>query len=87
MPKVVFSRMLYAVAWSNTTLMRGDLEAPIHVQKHAPDPGLVVIGSGTIVSQLAQAGVIDEYKIMVNPVVLSKGEPCSTASHIHGTSN
>ena len=36
-------------------------------------PDMVVLGSGSIVSQLAQAGLIDEYQIVVDPVVLGKG--------------
>jgi len=34
---------------------------------------MVIMGSGTIVSQLAQAGLIDEFQIVVNPIVLGKG--------------
>ena len=41
--------------------------------KKEPGPGMVILGSGSIVSQLAQEGLIDEYQIAVFPVVLGKG--------------
>ena len=41
--------------------------------KNEPGKDMVIFGSGTIVSQLAQAGLIDEYQIVVVPVVLGKG--------------
>jgi len=73
MPKVVFSRTLEEVAWSNTTLMKGDLTSEVRKLKGAAETGIVILGSGTIVSQLAQAGLIDELQIIVNPIVLGKG--------------
>jgi dihydrofolate reductase len=41
--------------------------------KQAPGAGMVILGSGNVVAQLAQEGLIDEYQIVVNPVVLGKG--------------
>ena len=41
--------------------------------KQQPGPDLVILGSGTIVSQLTQARLIDEYQIVVSPIVLGKG--------------
>jgi dihydrofolate reductase len=73
MPKVVFSRTLDRVSWSNTKLMKGDIAAEIRKMKNEPGPGMVILGSGSIVSQLAQEGLIDEYQILVNPVVLGRG--------------
>ena len=73
LPKVVFSRTLDQASWNNTTLVRGDIAAEIRKMKQAPGEGMVIMGSGSIVSQLAQAGLIDEYQIVVNPVVLGAG--------------
>lgn len=73
MPKVVFSRTLDQVSWNNTTLVKGDLPAEIRKLKQEPGEGMVIMGSGSIVSQLAQEGLIDEFQIVVNPVVLGKG--------------
>jgi dihydrofolate reductase len=73
MPKVVFSRTLEQAAWSNTKLVKGDLVGEIRKMKEEPGPDLCILGSGSIVSQLALEGVIDEYQMMVDPVALGKG--------------
>ena len=41
--------------------------------KNEPGDDMVILGSGTIVSQLAQEGLIDEYQIVLNPIVLGAG--------------
>ena len=73
LPKVVFSRTLRSATWSNTTLVSGDLVGAVTALKSEGGPDLVIMGSGTIVAQLAQAGLIDEYQIALAPVVLGKG--------------
>lgn len=73
LPKVVFSRTLNEATWNNTKLVKSDLLAEVRTMKQGPGDGLTVIGSGTIVSQLAQEGLIDEYQVIVNPVILGKG--------------
>src|SRR5258705_9115170 len=73
LPKVVFSRTLDNASWNNTRLVKGDLAAEIRKMKQEPGTDMVIMGSGTIVSQLAQEGLIDEYEIALNPIVLGKG--------------
>jgi dihydrofolate reductase len=73
LPKVVFSRTLDRASWHNTRLVKGDPAAEVRRLKDEPGADLVILGSGTIVAQLAQAGLIDEYQIVVNPVVLGRG--------------
>ena len=73
MPKLVFSRTLQDVSWANTTLVKGDLAEQVRKIKQEPGPDLAILGSGSIVSQLARAGLIDEFQIVVNPIVLGKG--------------
>ena len=73
LPKVVFSRTLDKASWSNTTLLKGDLAAEIRRRKKEPAKDMAILGSGSLVSQLAQEGLIDEYQIVVNPIVLFKG--------------
>jgi dihydrofolate reductase len=53
--------------------VKGDLAAEIRKMKEGPGEDRVILGSGSIVSQLAQEGLIDEYQIVVNPIVLGKG--------------
>jgi dihydrofolate reductase len=74
MPKAVFSRSLNKASWQNTTLLKGDIVAEVRRMKNEPGPGMAILGSGSIVSQLAQAGLIDEFQIVVNPIVLGRGK-------------
>jgi len=74
MQKVVFSRKMKQASWQNTTLVKGDIAAAVRRMKSEQGPGMVILGSGSIVSQLTQAGLIDEYQMVVNPVVLGKGK-------------
>ncbi len=71
--KVVFSRTLDRVAWNNTKLVKGDMTAEVRKMKTEPGNGIAVLGSGSIVSQLAKEGLVDEYQIVVTPVVLGEG--------------
>lgn len=73
MPKTVFSRTLDKVSWRNTTLVKGNLVPEVKRLKQQPGPDFVILGSGSIVSQLTEARLIDGYQIVVNPIVLGKG--------------
>ena len=73
LPKVVFSRTLDQASWSNTKLVKRGMAAEIRKMKKEPGEDMAILGSGSIVSQLAQEGLIDEYQIVVNPVALGKG--------------
>lgn len=72
-PKVVFSRTLKKAAWENTRLVKGDLLAEVRRLKRGRGKPLTVLGSGTIVAQLAQAGLVDEYQLLLVPVALGRG--------------
>jgi dihydrofolate reductase len=74
MPKIVFSRTLKQASWSNTRLLKGDLAAEVKALKNEAGPDLVLMGSASIVSQLAEAGLVDEFQVVVNPVVLGGGK-------------
>ncbi|HWX07654.1 MAG TPA: dihydrofolate reductase family protein [Bradyrhizobium sp.] len=73
MPKFVFSTTLDKASWNNTTLLKGDLPAQVRRLKRQPGPNIVVVGSGSIVAQLAAAGLVDEYQIVLNPLVVGDG--------------
>ena len=72
-PKVVFSKTLDEVTWNNTRLLKGDLVEEVRKLKEESGDQLVLMGSGSIVAQLAPAGLIDEYQMVVNPLVLGDG--------------
>jgi dihydrofolate reductase len=73
LPKVVFSRTLDQASWNNTKLVKSDMVAAIRKMKKEPGNDMVIMGSGSIVSQLTQQGLIDEYEVVVNPLVLGRG--------------
>jgi len=73
LPKVVFSRTLDKASWNNTKLVKTGLPDEIRKMKKAPGKEMVIFGSGNLISQLAEEGLIDEYQIVVHPVVLGKG--------------
>jgi len=73
LPKIVFSRKLDRVEWQNTRLVRDNIEEEIKEMKNQPGKNMAILGSGSIVSWFAERGLIDEYSIMVNPVILGGG--------------
>ena len=73
MKKYVASRTLTSADWSNTTVLKGDLVTEVRGLKSQAGPDLLIMGSGTIVAQLTEAGLIDEYQIVVHPLVLGSG--------------
>ena len=75
LPKIVFSRTLEKADWYNTRLVKADIEEEIKKIKKQSGRDIALLGSGSILSQFARQGLIDEYRIMVNPVVLGNGKP------------
>lgn len=72
-PKVVFSRTLDHPTWQNTRLIKGNLAEEVRKLKEESGDHLVIMGSGSIISQLALENLIDEYQMVVNPIVLGAG--------------
>ena len=71
--KVVFSKTLNTATWNNTRLVKGDLVAEVKKLKEEKGNDLVILGSGSIVNQLLQAGLVDEVQIVLFPVAIGKG--------------
>jgi dihydrofolate reductase len=74
LPKIVFSKTLDKVDWENSTLVKGNIKETIVKLKEQPGKDIVILGSGSIVSALTQMNLIDEYRIIVNPVILGGGK-------------
>ncbi len=72
-PKVVFSRTLAAAGWNNSRLVADGLVEEVCRMKGEGDQDLTILGSGSVVAQLAAAGLIDEYQMLVFPLVLGTG--------------
>jgi dihydrofolate reductase len=75
MRKIVFSKTLEKVEWNNSTLMQEVLAEEIEHLKQQPGKDIVVYGSASIVQTLTNLGLIDEYQLLVYPVVLGSGKP------------
>ena len=73
MPKVVFSRTLDKATWNNTQLLKGDIASEVTKLKKQAGPGMAILGSGSIIAQLAPLGLIDEYQMVLTPVALGRG--------------
>ena len=73
--KIVFSRTLTKADWENTRLIKENIVEEIRKLKKIPGKDMTILGSGSIITQLAEAGLIDEYQFMIDPVVIGKGTP------------
>ena len=71
--KIVFSRRLKKAAWANTRVISEDPVAAMRRLKEEDGEDMAMFGSGTIIAQLAPAGVIDTYQIVVKPLILGSG--------------
>ena len=74
-PKYVFSRTLDKLEWSNSQLLKGDALSELKKLKEQPGKDLYIFGSANLSSTFTKNGLIDEYRLMVNPVVLGRGGP------------
>ena len=75
MRKVVFSRTLGSAEWNNSVLLREIDPEAIKQWKQEDGKDMLIYGSASIVQQLTNLGLIDEYQLLVHPVVLGGGKP------------
>lgn len=73
--KIVFSKTLDKAEWNNTQLIKGDMIEAIKKLKAEEGKDMTILGSGSIITQLAEAGLIDEFQFMVDPIALGTGTP------------
>jgi dihydrofolate reductase len=74
MRKIVFSRTLETVEWNNSTLVHEIIPNDIVTLKQETGKNMVIYGSASIVQTLTTFGLIDEYQLLVHPVVLGSGK-------------
>jgi dihydrofolate reductase len=72
-PKLVFSTTLQHAGWSNSTVIAGEAVEQIDTVKSAPGGELLMLGSAHLTGCFAAAGVLDELRIMVCPIVIGQG--------------
>jgi dihydrofolate reductase len=79
-PKVVFSNSLKSAAWPETTVVSGDLtEAVTRLKQEHSGGYLLAHGGARLARSLVKTGLIDEYRLVIQPVVLASGERLFTA--------
>jgi dihydrofolate reductase len=72
-PKIVLSKSLPEATWQNTTLIREDVDEVIPKLKDQPGKALALFGSPTLTVSLLEKGLVDELRVMVNPILLGGG--------------
>jgi len=75
LPKVVFSRTLTKADWPQSTIASGDLADEISALKREPGKDLIAWGGATFAQSLTRLGLVDEYRLVVQPVALGDGLP------------
>lgn len=74
LPKYVVSTTLSDVAWNNSRLMKGNVVEEVSKLKHEAGQNILIYGSGELVQTLMHHDLIDEYRLLVYPVVLGSGK-------------
>jgi dihydrofolate reductase len=74
LPKYVASRTLESATWNDTTIIRGDLVVQVEALKAKTDGDMLIYGSASIVHALMPQRLIDEFRLMVYPIVLGRGK-------------
>lgn len=72
-PKVVFTKTMDQSAWDNTELATGDLVDEIAQLKKQEGKDIIAYGGVDFVASLIEAGLVDEYHLLVNPVAIGQG--------------
>lgn len=73
--KIVFSNTLETVGWNKTKLIKGNIVEETKKVKENSKNDITILGSGSIVTQLADAGLIDKYELIVYPLIIGVGTP------------
>jgi dihydrofolate reductase len=75
MTKVVFSRRIKESYWENTQIYDDNPIEIVRLMKQRSNPDILMLGSGSIVQQLARESLIDEYIFIITPIVAGEGKP------------
>jgi dihydrofolate reductase len=74
MPKYVVSKTLTQADWNNSTILSGDLAAEVTALKEQDGGDILIAGSASLVRGLTDLGLVDEYRLMMFPIVLGEGK-------------
>ena len=73
--KVVASHQQFEPGWKNVTVISGDVVGAVSKLKKRKGETIAMFGSNKLCVSLMQAGLVDEFQLLVNPVALGKGTP------------
>jgi len=73
--KIVFSKSLEKAGWKNTKLIKENIVEEMRRMKEMPGKNMNILGSGTIATIFADAGLLDEIQIMIDPILIGNGTP------------
>lgn len=74
LPKYVVSTTLDKVNWQNSTILQGNVAEEVSRLRQQPGGNLLIFGSGQLIGYLMQQNLVDEYRLMIYPIVLGKGQ-------------
>lgn len=74
-PKVIFSKTLKEANWNNSQVVNGDIAEEIFRLKQQPGKDILAHGGVRFAQSLARLGLIDEYRLIVNPIAFGNGLP------------
>ncbi len=80
---VVFSQTLKESGWGNTKILRGNVVEEVKKLKELPGKDIQVVGGAKLAATLINAGLVDEYRLVLNPVILCKGKSFFRQLTIH----
>lgn len=73
-PHIVFSKTLKDAGWENTTINSGDVADEVKKIKEQSGKDIYIVGGAKFAATLIDSGLVDEYQLVINPVILTKGK-------------
>jgi dihydrofolate reductase len=73
-PKLIVSTTLAALEWDRASLVNSDIVDALSAEKQKPGGEICVFGSGTLVTSLLSAELVDELRLLVHPIMVGNGQ-------------
>jgi dihydrofolate reductase len=75
LPKLVLSKTLDRAEWKNARVLKSDVKEEVQALKQRAQKDCFVFGGARVISSLRRMGLVDEYRVLVHPIVLGRGTP------------
>lgn len=82
LPKYVVSTTLEKLEWNNSTLIKADIPGEVGRLKQQPGQDILVAGSARLVHLLRQHDLVDEYRLLLHPIILGSGKRLFEGEHL-----